>query len=568
MGEAMSGEQVGPKRTGPVTGRSVPTTPDRVRDVWQWAVAVVTGLAIVVAWLPSYYEIWRTRWFPVWGATNLPLWERLTNGESYYTHGPLVPLICLTIAIYIHRRVGLPAQRSVSATAAGWAVLLVSVLLHLIGGYFRVKFLSGFCLISAVSGVVLLAGGWPLLRAYAVPIVFLIFMVPLPMSTIAMLNLQLKFLASEAGVWLTRHIFGVPAVLDGSFVHLLPDESGVSKTLIVENVCGGLRSLIALMFFASLFAVVCRVKGFWRPVMLALAAPVAVACNIVRITALNVVAHHYGTDAVAEGAWFHDLSGLFVFALALAILFGIEAGIIHVGRYFQRDWTDDRLLPFLARLPRGGQPRWLIAPAVVLSLTAALSLHAAQTPMEVNISDTARHAVPEMITLNGESFVGQDFELDEQTLMILQTNDYLYRRYTSASLPRGFELLIVFSSNIRNGAHAPEVCLEGAGQQIVGNRACVYDVPGIGALTMRELVTQQNTDLALHAYVFQCGESYTTSYIVQQSTIFWNGVRGGSTAGGLIRFSVAIENRDEEASRRVLEEAIAALMPHLKSTLK
>ncbi len=530
--------------------------------------AVLAAAAILLAWIPSYYEIWRTRWFPVWGATDLPLWERLTNGDSYYTHGPLVPLICIGIALYIHRRVGLPSQRTATATLAGWAILLASIVLHLVGVYFRVKFLSGFCLVGVLGALVLLWGGWPLARAYAVPIVFLLFMVPLPMSTIAMLNLKLKFIASEAGVWLTRHLFGVPAILDGSFVYLQPDASGASKTLIVENVCGGLRSLIALVFFASLFAVVCRVKGVWRLVMLAMAVPVALACNVVRITGLNVVAHHYGTDAAGEGAWFHDLSGLAVFGLALALLFAIEAIIMALGRALNRDWTDDRLLPYLSRLPRGGQPRIVILPVVLLILTAALSLHAVGTPVQANISDTARHAVPQTITLNGESFVGQDFELDKRTLMLLETNDYLYRRYTSASLPQGFELLIVFSNNIRNGAHAPEVCLEGAGQQIVADRPLRIDVPGIGTLAMRELVTQRDTTLTLHGYVFQCGNDYTTSYIMQQSTIFWNGIRGGSTAGGLIRFTVPIEHRDENASRQTLEDAIRTLMPHLKETLR
>ena len=42
--------------------------------------------------------------------------------------------------------------------------------------------------------------------------------------------------------------------------------------------------MISLICFAALFALICRAKGFWRIVMLALAVPVAVVCNIARIT--------------------------------------------------------------------------------------------------------------------------------------------------------------------------------------------------------------------------------------------------------------------------------------------
>ena len=107
----------------------------------------------------------------------------------------------------------------------------------------------------------LLWGGWPLARAYWVPVVLLVFMVPLPMNWIADLNLTLKIQAVRAALWLTTELFGVPAIIDGSYTHLLPDISDHLKTLVIENTCSGLRSLISLIWFASLFIVFCQVRA-------------------------------------------------------------------------------------------------------------------------------------------------------------------------------------------------------------------------------------------------------------------------------------------------------------------
>ena len=90
--------------------------------------------------------------------------------------------------------------------------------------------------------------------------------------------------------------------------------------------------MISLTFFASLFALVCRLRGGWRWVLLLMAVPIAIASNVVRIASLDMVASKYGVDAAGEESWFHGFSGLAVFAVALAILFGLEWSIIGLSK--------------------------------------------------------------------------------------------------------------------------------------------------------------------------------------------------------------------------------------------
>ncbi len=532
---------------------------------------LATLVMIAAAWHRTFIEMW-LRWFPAWESQGLTLSERLTEGDSYYTHGPLVPLTSLVIAYFIHMRVGKPVKRSLSASLVGWLMLAVFIGFHLLSASpgARVMFVSGFALIGVIGGLVLIWGGWPMARAYWLPVAFLVFMVPLPEVAITNLNFRLKFLAGNAAIWITNYVFGVPAILDGSYIYLSPDEAGVPKTMVIDSVCSGLRSLISLVWFASLFAMVCRARGLWRLVMLALSVPVAVLSNIVRITTLNVSAHYISVEVAGPGGWIHDLSGLLVFAIALAVLFGIEQIIVLTGKALKCNWSDPRLMGYLDLSPRlrGAQPAMASFPVLgVLAITAGLSVYWAVADFEKEDSFIAAAWVPPTLTIDGTTYTGQDYELDQRTLIILETPDYLYRRYFSPNRRRSIDLLIVFSANNRKGTHPPEVCIEGSGAQIVDKRKTPLSVPGVGDLDLQAITSQQNVYMNYVAYTYKCGTRYTPSFFMQQFWIFANGLMAGDTSGALVRFSAGSEARGLDSSKELVLAAARQLMPTIDREL-
>jgi EpsI family protein len=450
-------------------------------------------------------------------------------------------------------------------------LLGLSLLLHVSSLYARVMFPSGFALIGVLAALLLLWGGRPLLRAYWLPVAFLAFMVPLPMDWIFKLNFQLKFFAGNSALWLTNHVFHVPAIMDGATIIFEPAADGTPKELVVESVCGGLRSLISLICFAALFAVVCRAKGAWRLVILGLSVPIAIACNIVRITALNLVADRVGVDAAGPSSVFHNFTGLLLFIVALALLFGVEQLILLAGRLLHRDWSDNRLLGFLDPLTRGGggAPPATLRPAVLLALalSAGLSVWWANQAVAQNSSGVARHAVPASITINGEAFASVDETLDAQTLAILETNDYVYRRFYNTATRREADLLIVFSPDNRKGTHPPDVCLEGGGEEIVHKADCPVEVAGRGRVVLRELVSAKDNRQMFHLYVYKCGDDYTNSYWMQQLKILVNGLTSRNAAGALIRFTVPIRGGGVEAARDLAVKAASELLPSIDKGL-
>ncbi|MEX0774948.1 MAG: exosortase C-terminal domain/associated protein EpsI [Phycisphaeraceae bacterium] len=540
-------------------------------------IGLLLTLALVcIGWWGTFAWMW-DRWFPHWKFANESLGDRLTNGDSYYTHGPLVLLTAVVAAFFIYKRVGAPAVRTRLADTLGWLGLIFCATLHLVSVYAGVGFASGFALIGVLCSALLVWGGWPLLRAYWLPVLILVFMVPLPETAIDGLNFRLKIIASQASIWIVNNVIGIPTVLSGSDVLLPPNADGTPKSMVVEDACSGLRSLISLTFFASLFAVVCRVKGLWRWFMLLMAVPVAIASNVVRITVLTVASHHLGVEVATPGASIHDLSGIAVFGVALAILFGLEYSILGMGKLMRRNWGDPRLMGYLERIPRGlgslpriGRPAFL----GVMALVAALSVVYAREPATADMTTLARNVSPGTVTLpDGTEFVGGSYlEMTRKEMEILENPSYVSRHYVTKDQGRSFDLMVIFSANNRKAVHPPEICLKGGGFNVIDKTVRPIAIPGRSAAPMRELYTQWGSNNTYFLYVYKSGDSYTPSFFMQQATVFYNGLvgrwYGQNSAGALIRITVPVMNQSREQAHALAVAVAEQLMPHLDRELK
>jgi len=272
--------------------------------VWPWAVLGLVLLATTYSL--TLHEIY-TDWF-------------FTPADfNYYSHGPLVLLVAAVFVYVRGRGQSFSVHRREAATALGLLILLGSLLFHVVTSYAEVRFASGFSIIGAIAGWVLWVGGWPALRRFWFPIFVLVFAVPLPEVAIATLSANLKFFAAEKAVALTNFL-GVPAVQPfgrGSYVFLSD-----GKQVIVGDVCSGLRSLISLLFFGTVYVYICRASG-WRRLVLFLAVfPIAIVSNILRIAATLIVTH-FTTVEFGTGP-FHEWMGLGLFILAFLLMFGLE----------------------------------------------------------------------------------------------------------------------------------------------------------------------------------------------------------------------------------------------------
>jgi len=164
-----------------------------------------------------------------------------------------------------------------------------------------------------LSGIVLFLLGWAHLKTLLFPIVFLIFMIPIPSILMGKITFPMQLFASKVAA-LSLHQLGVPVLREGNIISL------AHTTLEVAEACSGIRSLISLLALGTVFAYFTK-KSFWQRTVLVLSCfPIAIFVNSLRVTATGVLANNYGTS-VAQG-FFHGFSGYLLFLLAFVLLIG------------------------------------------------------------------------------------------------------------------------------------------------------------------------------------------------------------------------------------------------------
>ena len=248
----------------------------------------------------------------VYRGTLASLWTVWSTNDNY-SHGPLVPLVSLGLVAL--RREALRA-RPRRGDARGLALVALACAMQVLGLRADVLALQGWSVIAMLFGLSLTLLGGPLTRALALPIGYLAFMLTFPPFVMNRLSFALKEVtvrvAAQAAAWL-----GVTLQRSGMTLWV------TGGALEIDNPCSGLRSLLAMLATGVLLAALLR-GGAWRRVLLvALAVPLAMAGNALRITLLVVTAHYAGIRRAV--GLFHDVSGYLTYGLSLAGLLVVFA---------------------------------------------------------------------------------------------------------------------------------------------------------------------------------------------------------------------------------------------------
>ncbi|GFO63701.1 exosortase/archaeosortase family protein [Geomonas paludis] len=246
-------------------------------------------------------------WFVVISPV-LPEMVREWSGHSDNNHGFLVPLIALYLVWQKKEEL---AGAGLESSRWGWVVLvagLVSFLLSLAGG---VAFTARVAVVISLFGLIWYCTGARWTRLLAFPVLFLLFMIPVPVSVIGMVSMPLQLMATKLSAQIIQHL-SIPVYREGNMLYF------VGTQLEVAEACSGVRSIMSLTMLGTIFAYMSR-NGWGRRIALVLAAvPIAMAANILRITGTGVLANFFG-DRVARG-FLHEFSGLVVFVFGLAVL--------------------------------------------------------------------------------------------------------------------------------------------------------------------------------------------------------------------------------------------------------
>ena len=239
------------------------------------------------------------------------MYGRCRGVDSYYSHAFLIPIVS---AFLIWQKRDQLKGLNPEISWLGLGLIIFSALLHILGTILYVFSLSGFSIFFLIIGTALFLFGKDITKRISFPLVYLIFMFPLPLAILTAMSFPMKMLAAEAGVAVVR-LLGV-SVLRQGFTLTIP-----AGQLVVGNFCSGIRSLIAFLALGAVLAYLQKASNARKIVLFLLAIPIAILSNMFRVPLLILIAHFWGMKAASPESFLHDATGMFVFVVGFFMLF-------------------------------------------------------------------------------------------------------------------------------------------------------------------------------------------------------------------------------------------------------
>ena len=240
--------------------------------------------------------------------------------DDNYSHGFLVPIIA---GYFLWQRWPELKEKIVRPEGMGLALVLLALLQLTIAWLGSEYFTMRSSLFVLLAGLALYLFGREVLKGLALPLGYLIFMVPIPYIIYDAVAFPLKLFITKASV-ATLQMMGVIVMREGNII-MLP-----TTTLEVADACSGIRSLMSLLALAAAYAFMIQTSNLKRAILIVSAVPIAIFTNGLRVIVTGILAQWWGAKA-AEG-FFHEFAGLAVFALAMVILVAEGALLRRIGR--------------------------------------------------------------------------------------------------------------------------------------------------------------------------------------------------------------------------------------------
>jgi exosortase B len=269
-------------------------------------------------------------WWPVLAGLALlfvPTLHGLFSGawlSAEQGHGPIIFALALWLAWRKWPAV-LAASTPPRTSRAGWPVLALGLVLHMLGRSQHILMFEIGAIIVVLAAVLLVKRGGAALRVLWFPFFFMLFMVPLPGELVATLTLPMKMAVS----WATEQLLfaaGYPIGRSGVILQI------GQYQLLVADACAGLQTLLTLEALGLFYLNLMRHPSAFRNIALALLiVPISFAANVIRVMTLTLVTYYLG-DAAGQG-FLHGFAGMVLFLTALVLIMAVDSGLQwYVGR--------------------------------------------------------------------------------------------------------------------------------------------------------------------------------------------------------------------------------------------
>ncbi|MFC1783351.1 exosortase/archaeosortase family protein [Planctomycetota bacterium] len=236
-------------------------------------------------------------------------------------HGFLIPLFSLYFVYQERARLGATIGKP---SYVGFLLMLLSL-----GGYLFF-FFKGFgyprvlMMIGMLGGVVLQLCGWRIAGLVWLPVLFLIFAIPLPAGIYSKITMPMRELASIVAAVILNALPNVQAEAVKVVIHGTHLSDGF--ILNVVEACSGMRLLRTFVALGVAMAYLEYRPIVHRLVLVCSTIPIAIFCNMVRVLLTGIIRIYLGEEYIV--GTLHTLLGMSMLLLAFG-LYGLLAWIMN-----------------------------------------------------------------------------------------------------------------------------------------------------------------------------------------------------------------------------------------------
>lgn len=253
-------------------------------------------IAISLLAIPTIYSMSQTIW---------------QNDDQ--AHGPII--LGMVLWVFWELKAKLVRIPNKSSTI-GWPLIGFALLFYVFGSSQEIWLFEVGSFIPLVAGLILIHKSIDGLKCCWFPLLFMLFVIPLPNFIVDAITSSLKQNISDFSESIL-YFWGYPIARTGVTITI------GQYQLLVADACSGLHSMFSLFALGLFYLYIQEYSSkLHNLLMFIFIAPIAFISNMIRVIALVLVTYYYGDDA-GQG-FIHSAAGFLLFIIALFLLYLLD----------------------------------------------------------------------------------------------------------------------------------------------------------------------------------------------------------------------------------------------------
>jgi exosortase B len=246
---------------------------------------------------------------PVYIWASKTIWQTEDQG-----HGAII--LAVLVWLFWEGKKKISEAQGPPAVKTGWMLFIVGMIIYAVGRLFSISIFEMGSQIFIVSAILLLLKGANAWKMAWFPVLYILFMIPLPSILVDAITGSLKQVISDL-VTSLLYTAGYPIARSGVMLTI------GQYQLLVADACSGLHSMFSLSALGTLFMYIMARKSLMHnSIMLLSILPIAFVANICRVIVLVLVTYYLGDEA-GQG-FLHGAAGMVLMLTALVIFFALD----------------------------------------------------------------------------------------------------------------------------------------------------------------------------------------------------------------------------------------------------